>query len=191
MDNKQNFDDFPSLLDLSNKQSEQTIQKNSSQTKKTSLQNHVNKEVKKVTNLSVNAVNKSIDKTYNTVIKLKSKLKNNYLAKKTSWIRRFLLKLLSSNPLLKTLILYLIVIFIFAGILICKDVQISSFYHSSQNNFFFSFFTSLSTITATGMMLNPIPQTFNISGQVVLFFLIEFGGIIFSYIVNNISIRYT
>ncbi|MBO6022195.1 hypothetical protein J6P51_00730 [bacterium] len=84
MDNKQNFDDFPSLLDLSNKQDEQTIQANSSQTKKSSLQNHVNKEVKKVTNLSVNAVNKSIDKTYNTVIKLKSKLKNNYLAKKTS-----------------------------------------------------------------------------------------------------------
>lgn len=190
MDNKQSFDDFPSLLDLSNKQDEQTIQANSSQTKKSSLQNHVNKEVKKVTNLSVNAVNKSIDKTYNTVIKLKSKLKNNYLAKKTSWIRRFLLKLLSSNPLLKTLVLYLIVIFIFAGILICKDVQISSFYASSQNNFFFSFFTSLSTITATGMMLNPIPQTFNISGQVVLFFLIEFGGIIFSYIVNNVYLSF-
>lgn len=84
MDNKQNFDDFPSLLDLSNKQTEQTLQANSIQTKKSSLQNHVNKEVKKVTNLSVNAVNKSIDKTYNTVIKLKSKLKNNYLAKKTS-----------------------------------------------------------------------------------------------------------
>ncbi|MBO6042083.1 hypothetical protein J6P52_02805 [bacterium] len=100
------------------------------------------------------------------------------------------MKLLSSNPLLKTLVLYLIVIFIFAGILICKDLQISSFYHSSQNNFFFSFFTSLSTITATGMMLNPIPQTFNISGQVVLFFLIEFGGIIFSYIVNNVYLSF-
>ena len=40
------------------------------------------------------------------------------------------------------------------------------------------------------MMLNPIPQTFNIGGQTVLFFLIEFGGIIFSYIVNNVYLSF-
>ena len=137
MDNKQNFGNFPSLLDLNDKQ--QNDDETKANANDSSSKKDFNKKIKKVEDFSTKVVNKGFDATYNTVLKIKSKLKNNYLSKKTSWIRRFILKLLSSNPLLKTLVLYLIVVFIFAGILICKDVQVSSFYNSSQNNFFFGF----------------------------------------------------
>ncbi len=137
-----------------------------------------------------NVLNNSFNKTYNAILTSKKKIKNTNFMKKTQWYRRFFLKLLSSNPLFKTLILYLIVIFIFAGLLLINNVQIKSFHDSNKNTFFFSFFTTLSTITATGMMLNPIPQTYSVSGQVVLFFLIEFGGIIFSYIVSSVYLSF-
>lgn len=153
-----------------------------------------NQNSKKVLKSTYVVLNNVFDKTYNqisnTKTKIKSNINNTYLMKKTKWFRRFILKLLSSNPLIKAMILYLLVIFIFAGLLCIKIMQVPSFYNSSQNTFFYSFFTSLSTITAIGMMLNQIPDTYTVYGQIVLFFLLEFGGIIFSYIVSNVYLSF-
>ena len=86
--------------------------------------------------------------------------------------------------------IYLFVVMIFAGFLMIPSAQTVAFHASSQNNYFFSLFTSLSTITVIGLMLHPIPETYSISGQVIIFILMEFGGLIFSYIVSNVYISF-
>ena len=82
MDNKQNFGNFPSLLDLNDKQ--QNDDETKANANDSSSKKDFNKKIKKVEDFSTKVVNKGFDATYNTVLKIKSKLKNNYLSKKTS-----------------------------------------------------------------------------------------------------------
>lgn len=120
----------------------------------------------------------------------KEKIKNLSIVQKTWWWRRFFLKISSNNPVIKVFLLYLIIILVFAGLLLIKGTQTSSYYHSADNNFFYAFFTVLSTITETGIMLHQIPKTYTIAGQVILFILMEFGSLIFSYIVTHVYINF-
>lgn len=163
--------------------------------------NELNKQAKKVVNAigdsaktivkkTYNELNNDFNFTYDLVKGINKQINQIALISKINWWKRLFLKILAANPILQAMSIYLIVVMVFAGFLMIPGAQTSSFHASSQNNYFFSLFTSLSTITVIGLMLHPIPETYSIGGQVIIFILMEFGGIIFTYIVSNVYISF-
>ena len=163
--------------------------------------NELNEQAKKVVNAigdsaktivkkTYNELNTDFDFTYDLIKGINKQINQIALVSKINWWKRLLLKILAANPILQAMTIYLIVVMVFAGFLMIPGAQTVAFHNSSQNNYFFSLFTSLSTITVIGLMLHPIPETYSIGGQVIIFILMEFGGLIFSYIVSNVYISF-
>ena len=146
--------------------------------------------MKTIVKKTTSELNSDFDFTYDLVKGINKQINQIALVSKINWWKRLFLKILASNPILQAMSLYLVVVMIFAGLLMIQGAQTPAFHVSSQNNYFFSLFTSLSTITVIGLMLHPIPQTYSIGGQVIIFILMEFGGLIFSYIVSNVYISF-
>ena len=158
------------------------------QTKK--VVNAIDNSAKIIVKKTYNEINNDFNFTYDLVKGINKQINQTVLVSKINWWKRLFLKILAANPILQAMAIYLFVVMVFAGFLMIPGAQTVSFHNSTQNNYFFSLFTSLSTITVIGLMLHPIPETYSIGGQVIIFILMEFGGIIFTYIVSNVYISF-
>lgn len=171
--------------EVSKKQNRQVINDNAKLVAK-----EIGDGVKSIVKKTTSELNNDFDFTYDLVKGINKQINQIALVSKINWWKRLFLKILAANPILQAMALYLFVVMIFAGFLMIPGAQTVAFHASKQNNYFFSLFTSLSTITVIGLMLHPIPETYSIGGQVIIFILMEFGGLIFSYIVSNVYISF-